>query len=84
MNALRAATVTREVCRNPNLALTSLAAQNRHFNPIFISRFDSTLRGHYPVEIDVMSEELGGATGFDAHFLIPAFLEGGRFTRDSI
>ncbi len=84
MNALRAAIVTREVCRNLKLTLTSLAAQGLHFNPIFVSRLDSTLRGHYPVETDVMSEELGGATGFDAHFLIPAFFEGGRFTRDSI
>ena len=83
MDALRAATVTREVCRNLKLTLTSLAAQGLHFNPIFVSRSDSTLRGHYPVETDVMSEELGGATGFDAHFLIPAFFEGGRFTRDS-
>ncbi len=84
MNAARAATVTREVCRNLNLTLTSLAAQGLYFNPIFISRLDSTLRSHYPVEIDVMSEELGGATGFDAHFLIPAFFEGGRVTRGSI
>ncbi|MBL0038141.1 MAG: four-carbon acid sugar kinase family protein [Nitrosomonadales bacterium] len=84
MNAARAATVTREVCRNLNLTLTSLAAQGLHFNPIFVSRLDSTLRSHYPVEIDVMSEELGGATGFDAHFLIPAFFEGGRVTRGSI
>ena len=83
MNAARAATVTREVCRNLNLTLTSLAAQGLHFNPIFVSRLDSTLRSHYPVEIDVMSEELGGATGFDAHFLIPAFFEGGRVTRGS-
>ncbi|MFZ1546235.1 MAG: four-carbon acid sugar kinase family protein [Candidatus Nitrotoga sp.] len=84
MNAVRAAMVTREVCRNLKLTLTSLAAQGLHFNPIFVSRLDSTLRGHYPVETDVMSEELGGATGFDAHFLTPAFFEGGRFTRDSI
>ncbi|CAH1387284.1 four-carbon acid sugar kinase family protein [Candidatus Nitrotoga sp. M5] len=84
MDALCAATVTREVCRNLKLTLTSLAAQGLHFNPIFVSRSDSTLRGHYPVETDVMSEELVGATGFDAHFLVPAFFEGGRFTRDSI
>ncbi|RFC36955.1 MAG: putative sugar-binding N-terminal domain-containing protein [Candidatus Nitrotoga sp. LAW] len=78
MNAARAATVTREVCRNLNLTLTNLAAQGLHFNPIFVSRLDSTLRSHYPVEIDVINEDLGGATGFDAHFLIPAFFEGGR------
>lgn len=84
MDAARAAAVTREVCRNLKLTLASLAAQGVHFNPIFVSRSDSTLRGHYPVETDVMSEELGGSDGFDAHFLTPAFFEGGRFTRDSI
>jgi uncharacterized protein YgbK (DUF1537 family) len=39
------------------------------------------LRGHYPVETDVIAEELGP---FDAHFMVPAFFEAGRFTRDSI
>ncbi len=76
MDAARAASVTRAVCHNLKLALEGLA-----INPIFVSRSDSTLRGHYPVETDVMAEELGG---FDAHFLTPAFFEGGRFTRDSI
>lgn len=46
-----------------------------------VSRSDSTLRGHYPVETDVIATELGE---FDAHFLIPAFFEGGRITKDSI
>ena len=85
MDAARAASVTREVCQNIKLALADLAAGGALFNPIFVSRSDSTLRGHYPVETDVMAEELGreGAS-FDAHFLTPAFFEGGRFTRDSI
>ncbi len=85
MDAARAASVTREVCQNIKLALADLAAGGTLFNPIFVSRSDSTLRGHYPVETDVMAEELGreGAS-FDAHFLTPAFFEGGRFTRDSI
>jgi len=81
MDATRAAAVTREVCQNMKLALADLAAGGKLFNPIFVSRSDSTLRGHYPVETDVMAEELGS---FDAHFLTPAFFEGGRFTRDSI
>jgi len=81
MDAARAAAVTREVCHNLKLALVDLAAAGMHCNPIFVSRSDSTLRGHYPVETDVMAEELGP---FDAHFLTPAFFEGGRFTRDSI
>lgn len=81
MDATRAAAVTREVCRNIKLALADLAADGALFNPIFVSRSDSTLRGHYPVETDVMAEELGP---FDAHFLTPAFFEGGRITRDNI
>lgn len=81
MDAVRAAAVTREVCQNLKLALANLAAAGKAFNLIFVSRSDSTLRGHYPVETDVMAEELGG---FDAHFLTPAFFEGGRVTRDSI
>jgi uncharacterized protein YgbK (DUF1537 family) len=81
MDASRAAAVTREVCQNIKLALADLAAGGTLFNPIFVSRSDSTLRGHYPVETDVMAAELGS---FDAHFLTPAFFEGGRFTRDSI
>jgi uncharacterized protein YgbK (DUF1537 family) len=48
---------------------------------IFVSRSDSTLRGHYPLETDVMAAELGP---FDAHFLVPAFFEGGRITRNSV
>lgn len=46
-----------------------------------VSRSDSTLRGHYPIETDIIAEELGP---FHAHFLVPAFFEGGRITRDSV
>ena len=76
MPAKRARKVTREVCRNLKQAL---AGEDIH--PVFVSRSDSTLRGHYPVETDVMVEELGP---FDAHFLVPAFFEAGRVTRNSI
>ncbi|MGM3308666.1 four-carbon acid sugar kinase family protein [Anabaena sp. WFMT] len=79
-----AAVVTREVCQNLKLALA--AEQIDDF--LVVSRSDSTLRGHYPIETDVIAEELGP---FDAHFLVPAFFvgeasqsEGGRITRDSI
>lgn len=81
MSAQRAAAVTREVCANVRIALAQEAAAGRAINPILVSRSDSTLRGHYPVETDVIAEELGP---FDAHFLVPAFFEGGRVTRDSI
>jgi len=81
MNATRAADVTREICINLKKALAKLEADGEPINPIVVSRSDSTLRGHYPVETDIMAEELGP---FDAHFLVPAFFEGGRITRDSI
>lgn len=81
MAARPAADITREVCRNLQLALAELKKGGRDINPIMVSRSDSTLRGHYPVETDVIAEELGP---FDAHFLVPAFFEGGRITRDSI
>lgn len=81
MDAPRAAAVTREVCRQLEAALDGLRGEGRAINPVLVSRSDSTLRGHYPVETDVIAEELGP---FDAHFLVPAFFEGGRVTRDSI
>ena len=73
----KAVTVTREVCQNLKAAI---ALENIH-DFLVVSRSDSTLRGHYPIETDVIAAELGP---FDAHFLTPAFFEGGRTTRDSI
>ena len=81
MDAERAAEVTREICVNLKSALDRLHEKGKHINPIVVSRSDSTLRGHYPVETDIIAEELGP---FDAHFMVPAFFEAGRFTRDSI
>ena len=72
-----AAQVTREVCHNLKIAIEAEKIQDF----LVVSRSDSTLRGHYPVETDVIAEELGP---FDAHFLVPAFFEGGRFTTDSV
>jgi len=73
----RAAAVTKEVCQNLKQAIA--AEEIEEF--LVVSRSDSTLRGHYPIETDVIAAELGG---FDAHFLVPAFFEGGRVTKDSI
>ncbi len=81
VDARRAVEVTRGVCRNLKQALADSACAGRVIEPIVISRSDSTLRGHYPAETDVIAEELGP---FDAHFLIPAFIEGGRITRDGV
>jgi uncharacterized protein YgbK (DUF1537 family) len=81
MDAAEAARVTREICVNLRTAMDRLAADGRAVLPLIVSRSDSTLRGHYPVETDVIAEELGP---FDAHFLVPAFFEGGRITRDGV
>jgi uncharacterized protein YgbK (DUF1537 family) len=78
MDAERAAAVTREICVNLREALDRVKAAGREIQPVIVSRSDSTLRGHYPVETDVIAAELGP---FDAHFLVPAFFEGGRITR---
>jgi uncharacterized protein YgbK (DUF1537 family) len=72
-----AAQVTREVCENLKVAMADESVQDF----LVVSRSDSTLRGHYPIETDVIAEALGP---FDAHFLVPAFFEGGRITRDSV
>ena len=76
VDAAHAAAITREACHNLKIALATQDIQ-----PVFVSRSDSTLRGHYPVETDVIAKELGP---FDAHFLVPAFFEGGRITRASV
>ena len=73
----KAAAVTQEVIHNLKTALNAEGITDF----LVVSRSDSTLRGHYPVETDVIAQELGGV---DAHFLVPAFFEGGRITRDSV
>ncbi|MBW4519444.1 MAG: four-carbon acid sugar kinase family protein [Scytolyngbya sp. HA4215-MV1] len=73
----KAADTTREVCQNLKAAISAEGIQDF----LVVSRSDSTLRGHYPIETDVIAAELGP---FDAHFLTPAFFEGGRTTCDSI
>lgn len=72
-----AQSITQEVCRNLKTAIAQTGIEDF----LVVSRSDSTLRGHYPIETDAIAEELGP---FDAHFLVPAFFEGGRTTRDSI
>ena len=53
---------------------------------IFISRSDSTLRGHYPLETTILREAYERNTGkpVDGEILCPFFKEGGRFTIDDI
>ncbi|HXF61508.1 MAG TPA: four-carbon acid sugar kinase family protein [Caldilineaceae bacterium] len=62
-----------------NLAAAARAAQ-RDFG--VVSRSDSTLRGHYPGEVEALTQALGMRV--DATLLIPFFLEGGRYTLNNI
>ncbi|UCD30616.1 MAG: hypothetical protein JSV03_01965 [Planctomycetota bacterium] len=43
-----------------------------------VSRSDSTLRGHFPEEVQALADSV--AQDFDAWLVIPFFLEGGRYT----
>lgn len=58
------------------------AAKALHKKTLVISRSDSTLRGHYPLEIEVLADTLKPDKG--VHFIVPAFFEGGRYTLDDI
>ena len=49
---------------------------------VVISRSDSTLRGHFPGEIEALAQALKEA--FDGWLIIPFFLEGGRYTISDI
>jgi uncharacterized protein YgbK (DUF1537 family) len=51
-----------------------------------ISRSDSTLRGHYPLETQVLKETVEAKlkVTFDGEVIMPFFKEGGRFTIDDI
>ncbi|CAA9244678.1 Candidate type III effector Hop protein [uncultured Coleofasciculus sp.] len=73
----QATAVTTEVCHNLKMALVAEGITDF----LVVSRSDSTLRGHYPVETDVIAKVVGP---FDAHFLVPAFFEAGRITQQSV
>ena len=73
----RAAAMNDEIARN-----LARAAREVKRDFVAVSRSDSTLRGHYPAELDALRETLEREYGFrfDGHVIIPFFLEGGRFT----
>ena len=64
----------KEICKNLKNVITSQAYEEEI---IFISRGDSTLRGHNYLEPIALNSCLGP---FDATFHIPAFIEGKRLT----
>jgi uncharacterized protein YgbK (DUF1537 family) len=51
-------------------------------NITLISRSDSTLRGHFPAEVDAVATALHASDA--VRVLVPAFIEGGRFTINDV
>ncbi|GKV66944.1 MULTISPECIES: four-carbon acid sugar kinase family protein [unclassified Sporosarcina] len=77
----RTTNIIREIMEN----IISVANEQGYKFTI-ISRGDSTLRGHYPLELNVASEVLleNMKEQVDAQIIIPAFFEGGRYTYNNI
>jgi len=73
----QAVAMNREIAEN-------LAAAAQRLNQDFdvVSRSDSTLRGHYPVEVQTLRSALENRLGitYDGEIIAPFFFEGGRFT----
>jgi uncharacterized protein YgbK (DUF1537 family) len=67
--------------RNREVVRNALAAADGA--PLgFVSRSDSTLRGHFPLEPEVIADELAQAAGVrtDGVVIVPAFPDAGRVT----
>ncbi|KAL2871911.1 uncharacterized protein BJX67DRAFT_92176 [Aspergillus lucknowensis] len=72
----------REICQNVSHAARETGHENR---VDIVLRGDSTLRGHFPLEVDVArSVFFGPADDADACVLAPFFFQGGRLTIDDV
>ena len=69
------------ICRALAPALSQAEAEGLLDRWLIVCRGDSTLRGHFPLEVERVAAELGP---FDATLLVPAFLPGGRTTVDGV
>ena len=80
-SAQKTEAVHREIAEN-----AVAAAKEAGTDFMLISRGDSTLRGHYPLETETLRHTLTELTGkqFDGEVLCPFFKEGGRFTVDGV
>lgn len=80
MTAERAGTATSDIVRR----CVELGAE-LDVDVSFVSRSDSTLRGHFCVEVGSICTELREAgRPADVVLLVPAFFEAGRITRDNL
>jgi uncharacterized protein YgbK (DUF1537 family) len=61
------------------------AANAEQVSYVIASRSDSTLRGYFPLETDILAEELAErGTTIDGVIVCPAYVEPGRLTVDSV
>lgn len=67
-------------------SVVSNASQKTGMDYMIVCRGDSTLRGHYPLETNVLKEVYENESGntVDGEILCPFFKEGGRFTIDNV
>jgi uncharacterized protein YgbK (DUF1537 family) len=72
-----AQSINTEIGRN-----LSKAARQADCQFVVVSRSDSTLRGHFPGEVDALAKAL--KKDFDGWIITPFFPEGGRYTIDSV
>lgn len=73
--------------RNVEVARAAFEAATRVGVDVdFVSRSDSTLRGHFPLETDALAQEIAAATGrpVDGVVIVPAFADAGRITVDGV
>ncbi|WP_028279649.1 four-carbon acid sugar kinase family protein [Arthrobacter sp. H5] len=79
LDPAEAAARNEEVVRN---ALAAAAAGGLGLRVGFVSRSDSTLRGHYPLEPDVIAATVSAVSGAatDGVVIVPAFPDAGRVT----
>lgn len=76
MTASETTALHKEITKN-----VSAAAKKTGVKYLYISRSDSTLRGHYPLETDLLADGLKEDYGHvDGVILYPFFPEGGRYT----
>lgn len=70
---------------NAEVVSAALSAAPEDLSVSFISRSDSTLRGHYPLEPNTIADEIEkfGAKNVDGFVIVPAFPGAGRITIDS-
>jgi uncharacterized protein YgbK (DUF1537 family) len=77
LDAAAAIALNREVAQN-----LQLASQQTQRSFDLASRSDSTLRGHFPHEVDALLDAFGDS--IDNVIVVPAFFEGGRYTVNNV